>query len=121
MCDGGVGDGRTLVQIGGIGQTYTVSPTFVLDGTFGWTRFGQARPPDLGTNFGLDVLGIRCTGPDPREAGCHPMFISAIPIGQSRKLESPARNDQSFTFNTNASWTRVSTTSGLASTTSTTR
>ena len=71
VCDGGVGDGHTLVQIGGIGQTYTVSPNFLLDGTFGWTRFGQnVVPPDLGTNFGLDVLGIPGTnGPDPRESG----------------------------------------------------
>ena len=74
VCDGGVGDGHTLVQIGGIGQTYTVSPNFLLDGTFGWTRFGQnVVPPDLGTNFGLDVLGIPGTnGPDPRESGMPP-------------------------------------------------
>ena len=43
----------------------------MIDGTFGWTRFGQdVTPPDLGTNFGLDVLGIPGTnGPDPRESG----------------------------------------------------
>ena len=78
ICDGGVGDGNTLVQIAGIGQTYTVSPTLVIDGTFGWTRFGQdVHPPDLGTNFGLDVLGIPGTnGPDPRESGMPAMFIS---------------------------------------------
>ena len=71
MCGGGVGDGHTLVQIAGIGQTYTVSPTFLIDGTLGWTRFGQnVKPPDLGTNFGLDILGIPGTnGPDPRESG----------------------------------------------------
>lgn len=57
LCDGGIGDGSTLVQIAGVGQTYT-SPTFLIDGTFGWTRFGQAvEPPDLGTNFGSEVLG----------------------------------------------------------------
>ena len=78
ICDGGVGDGNTLVQIAGIGHTYVVSPTLVIDGTFGWTRFGQdVHPPDLGTNFGLDVLGIPGTnGPDPRESGMPAMFIS---------------------------------------------
>src|SRR3954447_24789857 len=78
LCGGGLGTGHTLVQIAGMGSTYTVSPTFLVDGTFGWTRFGQnVKPPDLGTNFGLDVLGIPGTnGPDPRESGMPPMFIS---------------------------------------------
>jgi hypothetical protein len=109
VCDGGVGDGHTLVQIGGIGQTYTVSPTLVLDGTFGWTRFGQnVEPPDLGTNFGLDVLGIPGTnGPDPRESGMPPMFISGYSdLGNPESWNPLYRNDQSFTFNTNASWTK---------------
>ena len=53
LCDGGVGDGHTLVQTAGIGHTYTVSPNFLIDGTLGWTRFGQnVKSPDLGTNFG---------------------------------------------------------------------
>src|SRR5258707_3235233 len=59
LCDGGVRDGHTLVPIAGIGQTYTISPTFLFDGTLAWTRFGQnVQSPDLGTNFGRDVLGI---------------------------------------------------------------
>jgi hypothetical protein len=71
LCDGGVGDGHTLVQIAGIGQTYTVSSNFLIDGNLGWTRFGQnVQSPDLGTNFGLDTLGIPGTnGKDPRESG----------------------------------------------------
>jgi hypothetical protein len=109
VCDGGVGDGHTLVQIGGIGQTYTVSPNFLLDGTFGWTRFGQnVVPPDLGTNFGLDVLGIPGTnGPDPRESGMPGMSISGYSdLGNTEGWNPLYRNDQSFTFNTNASWTK---------------
>src|SRR5205085_11601379 len=31
LCGGGLGKGHTLVQIAGIGQTYTVSPTFLID------------------------------------------------------------------------------------------
>ena len=106
---GGLGDGHTLVQIAGIGQTYTVSPTFLLDGTLGWTRFGQnVRPPDLGTNFGLDVLGIPGTnGPDPRESGMPPMYISGFSaLGNPEGWNPLFRNDQSYTFNTNASWMR---------------
>ncbi len=104
---GGIGDGSTLVQIAGIGQTYTVSPTFLIDGTFGWTRFGQAvEPPDLGTNFGLDVLGIPGTnGPDPRESGMPPVYISGFSaLGNPEGWSPLYRNDQSYTFNTNASW-----------------
>jgi hypothetical protein len=107
LCGGGLGEGHTLVQIAGIGQTYTVSPTFLLDGTFGWTRFGQnVKPPDLGTNFGLDVLGIPGTnGPDPRESGMPPMYISGYSdLGNNESWNPLFRNDQSYTANANASW-----------------
>jgi hypothetical protein len=107
LCDGGNGDGDTLVQLGGIGHTYTVAPNFLIDGTFGWTRFGQAvLPPDLGTNFGSDVLGIPGTnGPDPRESGMPPFYIAGYsPLGNSEGWSPLYRNDQSYTFNTNASW-----------------
>ena len=107
LCGGGLGAGHTLVQIGGMGQTYTVSPTFLIDGTFGWTRFGQnVTPPDLGTNFGLDVLGIPGTnGPDPRESGMPPVYISGYSdLGNNEGWNPLYRNDQSYTFNTNASW-----------------
>ncbi|HWR53500.1 MAG TPA: TonB-dependent receptor [Bryobacteraceae bacterium] len=109
LCSGGVGDGNTLVQIAGIGQTYAVSPTFLIDGTLGWTRFGQdVTPPDLGTNFGSDVLGIPGTnGPDPRESGMPAFNISDYSsLGNTEGWSPLYRNDQSYTFNTNASWTK---------------
>ncbi|MCL4854750.1 MAG: hypothetical protein KJZ78_25600, partial [Bryobacteraceae bacterium] len=107
LCDGGVGAGDTLVQIAGIGQTYTVSPTFLIDGTLGWTRFGQAvTPPDLGTNFGSEVLGLPGTnGPDPRESGLPAFYISDYSsLGNTEGWNPAFRNDQSYTFNTNANW-----------------
>ena len=109
LCGGGLGTGSTLVQIAGIGQTYTVSPTFLIDGTFGWTRFGQAvEPPDLGTNFGLGVLGIPGTnGPDPRESGMPPMYISGYSdLGNNEGWNPLYRNDQSYTANVNATWAK---------------
>ena len=110
LCSGGgLGTGDTLVQIAGIGQTYTVSPTFLIDGTFGWTRFGQnVEPPDLGTNFGSEILGIPGTnGPDPRESGMPPLNISGYStLGNPEGWNPLFRNDQSYTFNTNASWTK---------------
>lgn len=107
LCDGGVGAGDTLVQIAGIGQTYTVSPTFLIDGTLGWTRFGQAvTPPDLGTNYGSEVLGLPGTnGPDPRESGLPAFYISDYSsLGNTEGWNPAFRNDQSYTFNTNANW-----------------
>jgi hypothetical protein len=108
LCDGGVGDGHTLVQTAGIGQTYTVSPTFLIDGTLGWSRFGQnVRPPDLGTNFGRDTLGIPGTnGPDPLESGIPQFDIGSdySSLGNTEGWNPLARNDQSYTFNTNANW-----------------
>ncbi|MGC4049535.1 MAG: TonB-dependent receptor [Paludibaculum sp.] len=107
LCDGGVGDGHTLTQLAAIGQTYTVSPTFLIDGTLGWTRFGQnVQSPDLGTNFGLDVLGIPGTnGPDPKESGMPAFYISDYSgLGNTEGWNPLYRNDQSITLNTNASW-----------------
>ncbi|MGH9628763.1 MAG: TonB-dependent receptor domain-containing protein, partial [Bryobacteraceae bacterium] len=107
LCDGGVGAGNTLVQIAGIGQTYTVSPTFLIDGTLGWTRFGQdVTPPDLGTNYGSEVLGLPGTnGPDPRESGLPAFYISDYSgLGNTEGWNPAFRNDQSYTFNTNANW-----------------
>jgi len=104
---GGVGAGHTLVQIAGIGQTYTVSPTFLIDATLGWTRFGQnVQSPDLGKNFGRDVLGIPGTnGDDPRESGMPAFYISDYTALGNREGWNPLwRNDQSYTFNANATW-----------------
>jgi hypothetical protein len=107
LCDGGVGDGHTRTQIAGIGQTYTVSPNFLVDGTLGWTRFGQyVKSPDLGTNFGSDTLGIPGTnGADPRESGM-PAFSYGdySTLGNTEGWNPAFRNDQSYTFNANASW-----------------
>ncbi|HSB18053.1 MAG TPA: TonB-dependent receptor, partial [Bryobacteraceae bacterium] len=112
LCQGGgLGDGQTLVQIGGIGQTYTVSPTFLIDGTLGWTRFGQSvKPPDLGTNFGSDVLGIPGTnGPDPRESGMPAFYMDDYSaLGNPEGWNPLFRNDQSYTANVNASWMKSS-------------
>jgi hypothetical protein len=107
LCAGGVGAGHTLVQLATIGHTYTVSPTFVIDGTLGFTRFGQnVQSPDLGTNFGSDVLGLPGTnGPDRRESGIPAFnFSDYSSLGNTEGWNPAFRNDQSFTFNTNASW-----------------
>ncbi len=104
---GGVGDGHTLVQIAALGTTYSLTPNILIDGTLGWTRFGQnVVSPDLGTNFGRDVLGIPGTnGDDPRESGMPAFYMSDYTaLGNTEGWNPLWRNDQSYTFNTNVSW-----------------
>jgi hypothetical protein len=112
LCDGGVGDGHTLVQTAGIGHTYTFSPNLLIDGTLGWTRFGQnVKSPDLGVNFGRDTLGIPGTnGPDPKESGMPQFNIGSdySSLGNTEGWNPLFRNDQSYTFNTNVNWMRRS-------------
>jgi hypothetical protein len=101
---GGLGEGSTQVQVATIGQTYTVSPKFLIDTTVGWTRFGQhVEPPDLGKNYGLDVLGIPGTnGPDRRESGLPSFSISDYTnLGNAEGWNPLYRNDQSYTLNVN--------------------
>ncbi|MCX6594410.1 MAG: TonB-dependent receptor [Acidobacteria bacterium] len=70
-CDSGIGDAGQLVQLATVGQTYTISPTFLWDMTMGWTRTGaNSIPTGYGTNTGLDVLKIPGTnGASIRESG----------------------------------------------------
>ncbi|MBI3695470.1 MAG: TonB-dependent receptor [Acidobacteria bacterium] len=59
------GTGDTKVNIATVGHTWTVSPTFLIDGTFGYTRFDQTVfGPDHGKNWGSEVWGIPGTN-DP--------------------------------------------------------
>lgn len=108
--DGGLGGCHTRTQIASVGQTYTVSPTVLVDATLGWTRFGQAcQPPDQisGVNFGSEVLGIPGTnGPDPREAGMPAFYSNWSDMGNPEGWNPAFRNDQSYTFNVNASMTK---------------
>lgn len=104
---GGLGKGNTLTQIAAIGHSLTLSPTFLIDGTLGWTRFGQdVAQPDLDTKFGLDVLGIPGTnGPDRREGGMPSFAVSGYTtLGYTETWNPLFRNDQSYTFNGNANW-----------------
>lgn len=74
---GGGQPGRApgLIQTTGIGGTYTISPTILLDANVGYTRLAlSAQNVDLGKNYGLDVLKIPGTnGPDFLQSG-YPRF-----------------------------------------------
>jgi Carboxypeptidase regulatory-like domain/TonB dependent receptor-like, beta-barrel len=74
---GGGQPGRApgLIQTTGIGGTYTLSPTVLIDANVGYTRLAlSAQNIDLGKNYGLDVLKIPGTnGPDYLQSG-YPRF-----------------------------------------------
>ena len=74
---GGGQPGRApgLIQTTGIGATYTVSPTVLVDANIGYTRLAMsAQNIDLGKNYGLDVLKIPGTnGADYLQSG-YPRF-----------------------------------------------
>ena len=54
--NGSLGD--TKVYVGALGHTWTLGPTLVLDGNFGYNRQDQiVTGPDYGTNYGIQ-LGI---------------------------------------------------------------
>jgi hypothetical protein len=108
LCDGGAGVGDTVVQVATIGYTYTITPSFLYDATYGWTRMGHTslgEDFELG-NFGSEVLGIPgVNGPDPRQAGMPRFIINGYTdLGQTSGWIPAFRNDQSYTVTQNFSW-----------------
>jgi outer membrane receptor protein involved in Fe transport len=107
------GTGDTKVKIGTVGLTWTLSPKFILDATFGLTRFDQTCiPPDYGTNFGTDVFGIPGTngaggaGGDVRYSGMPGFGIGGFDwFGGVDSWIPLFRNDRSYNFSTNATYT----------------
>ncbi len=108
LCQG-IGDANTRVQLATLGATYVFSPKFLVDGTIGFSRyFHQTRGVDFGTNIGSDVLGIPGTnGPDIRQSGFPILTISGYNTLGNPETWSPVdRKDNSWTYTTNASWSR---------------
>jgi len=109
LCNGGgSGVGDTFVHVATIGNTYMVTPNFLIDQTFGYSRLWQeVYAPDYGQNVGLD-LGIPGTnGPDVRQSGIPTFSISGLSAWGNTDTWSPTfRYDDTFTNNTNASWNK---------------
>jgi hypothetical protein len=107
LCNGGgAGVGDTFVHVATVGATYVLSPTFLIDQTFGFSRLWQeVYAPDYGKNVGLE-LGIPGTnGPDVRQSGIPRFAISGLsPWGNVDTWSPTFRYDNTFTNNTNASW-----------------
>jgi hypothetical protein len=113
------GAGDTAVNIATFGHTWTVSPTFLIDGTFGYTRFDQTVfGPDHGKNWGSETWGIPGTndpiGPGAADvlkrcpatacySGQPPINHAYTQWGNGDGWMPLFRNDRSFIVNANAS------------------
>lgn len=65
---GNPGNAHTRVNLATLGHTYTISPTMLYDGVFGfWRQDQEVLPQDFGKDFDLGIPGIG--GPDPRQKG----------------------------------------------------
>src|SRR5690606_18904258 len=118
---GGDGVGQTDVKVYGIGHNWTLSPTFLVDGHFGFTDMDQeVITADLGLgNFGQEVLGIPGTNATDAQAracivdgqnrcGGVPEFVVSgfSSFGQVDGWSPLFRDENSITFTQNFSYTR---------------
>lgn len=105
-CDSGIGDASQLVQLATVGQTYTITPTFLWDMTIGWTRTGaDSIPTDYGKNIGLDLLKIPGTnGQSDRESGMPNFQINSYAdLGLPETWNPYFYGDTSYTMTQNFS------------------
>jgi hypothetical protein len=112
----GSGTGDTKVKVGTFGLSWTVSPSFIVDGNLSFARFDQtALPPDYGTNFGTDVFGIGGTNGagggngDIRYSGMPDFSISGFaPFGGVDAWTPLFRNDRTYNLSANATYVKSS-------------
>jgi hypothetical protein len=106
------GGGDTQVYLGTIGNTWTLSPTLILDGNAGFNIMKhESQGPDFGRNFGTDVFGIpglneqgltgnSATVPE-RHSGM-PVFETGLGIlGNNATWTPVVRDERSYTASIN--------------------
>jgi hypothetical protein len=107
LSDGGAGVGTTRIQLASLGSTHAFTPSFLLDGSIGFSRYGMSGYPEShGTNWGLDHFGIPGTnGTDPMLSGL-PMFsiTGYSTLGESNNWMPLDRRDNTYVGSFNASW-----------------
>lgn len=94
---GSVGD--TKVYVVSAGHTWTLSPSLLLDGNFGYYRMNQTvTGPDFGKNLGID-LGIPGVN-DPKDirASGLPTFASTYSIGTTPSWMPLFRTEINYSF-----------------------
>jgi len=100
-----------LVQTGGVGATYTITPHVVFDGVASYTRLRlSAQNVDIDKNYGLDVLKIPGTnGPDSLQGG-YPRFTfnTFSSLGNPNVSNPFLFRDPQYYTNENVGWTKGS-------------
>lgn len=108
---GTLGKGDTKVYIPSVGFNLTLSPTFLIDGVFGYSRFDQTvQGPDFGRNWGTDIWGIPGTNGgsgrfanDDRYSGQPCINNGLTAWGNCNGWMPLFRNDRSYTYTMNFS------------------
>lgn len=108
---GGGQPGRApgLIQSAGVGGTYTLSPTLLLDANVGYTRLRlSAENIDLGKNYGLEVLKIPGTNGSDRLQSGYPRFTFATfsSIGNPNVSNPFLFRDPQYVASANLGWTK---------------
>ena len=107
--NGQLGTSFGKIRVAGAGVTYTISPTLLFDANAGYTRQRLgAEAPDIGSNFGLDVLHIPGTnGPNPLQGGIPFFAITGwANLGNSNTGSPFLFRDNQYVTNENLSWVR---------------
>jgi hypothetical protein len=102
------GNNSGFVQSATIGGTYTASPRIIIDGNIGYTRqYLTAENVDIGSNYGLNTLGIPGTnGPNPLQGGIPAFVVSGFSSFGNDFASSPFLfRDNQFVYDANVSWT----------------
>lgn len=108
---GTAGFGDTTTQIVTGGYNYTISPTFIFDGVFGYTRMDQfVGIPNVDKNIGLDVWKIPGTNGgeryknDPRYGGAPGLTgFGFTDLGALDGWTPVWRKERSYTYQSNFS------------------
>ncbi len=105
------GGGNTMVYLGTIGNTWTLSPTLIVDGNVGFNIMThQSQGPDFGTDYGLQfgvpgtnsagLVGASATTPE-RHSGM-PVFETGLGILGNNATWTPVwRDERSYTASVN--------------------
>lgn len=106
------GGGETKVYLGTVGNTWTLSPTLILDGNAGFNIMKHtSRGPDYGTNYGSDVFGIPGTNAQgvsglglqtPERYSGMPVFSTGLgTLGNNSTWTPVWRDERSYTASVN--------------------
>ncbi|MGE0128074.1 MAG: TonB-dependent receptor [Blastocatellales bacterium] len=95
--EGSVGD--TKVYVVSAGHTWTLSPSLLLDGNFGYYRMDQTvTGPDFGKNLGIDLGIPGVNDPNDIRASGLPTFASHYSIGTTPSWMPLFRKEVNWSF-----------------------